>query len=87
MAFSPFRYDCSAMSNLCLVLFNKTVNHNPDSKMFTNVREHRDDYLDLLRDFEVKKTGFSPDMDTKVTFKVSISMHDACQRVRDKDFR
>ncbi|XP_052792382.1 heat shock 70 kDa protein 12B-like [Mya arenaria] len=49
--------------------------------------DHRDDYLDLLRDFEVKKTGFVPDMDQKVTFKMPISIHETFSSVRGEDFR
>lgn len=40
-----------------------------------------------MRDFEVKKIGFTPDMETKVTFKVPISVHETFQRIRGQDFR
>lgn len=50
-------------------------------------RDHKDDYLDLLREFEIKKTSFSPDMDQKVTFKMPISIHETFQATRNEDFR
>jgi len=55
--------------------------------LFYFPRNHRDDYLDLLRDFEVKKIGIAADMNQKVTFKVPISLHETFSRVRGEDFR
>ncbi|XP_045203759.2 heat shock 70 kDa protein 12B-like [Mercenaria mercenaria] len=50
-------------------------------------RDHTDDFLDLMREFEIKKTGFAPDSDQKITFKMPISIHEIFQTVRGEDFR
>ena len=47
---------------------------------------HRDDYLDLLRDFEVKKKSIKPDMDDKITFKIPIALHETYREVNGRDF-
>lgn len=49
--------------------------------------DHRDDFNDLMREFEIKKTGFSTEMDQKVTFKLPISMHEIFQNLHGEDFR
>ena len=48
---------------------------------------HRDDYIDLLREFEVKKRTITPEMDQKITFKLPISLHEIFREVRGQDFR
>ncbi|XP_060577014.1 heat shock 70 kDa protein 12A-like [Ruditapes philippinarum] len=40
-----------------------------------------------MREFEIKKTGFAPDSDQKVTFKMPISIHETFQIARGEDFR
>lgn len=50
-------------------------------------RDHTDDYLDLMREFEIKKTAFTPDTEQKITFKLPISLHDTFQAVNGEDFR
>ena len=47
---------------------------------------HRDDYLDLLRDFEVKKRSIKPDIDDKITFKIPIALHETYRVINGQDF-
>ena len=51
------------------------------------ITRHRDDYIDLLREFEVKKRTITPEMDQKVTFKLPISLHEVFRELRGQDFR
>lgn len=44
-------------------------------------KEHRDCYLDIFREFEVKKRTITPDLDGKVTFKIPISLNDIYQDI------
>ena len=48
--------------------------------------KHRDDFFDLLRDFEVKKKTIKPQMDDKITFKIPIALHETYREVNKKDF-
>ena len=51
------------------------------------ITRHRDDYIDLLREFEVKKRTITPEMDQKITFKLPISLHEIFRELRGQDFR
>ena len=48
--------------------------------------KHRDDFFDLLRDFEVKKKTIKPQMDDKITFKIPIALHETYREVNRRDF-
>ena len=48
--------------------------------------KHRDDFFELLRDFEVKKKTIKPQMDDKITFKIPIALHETYREVNKKDF-
>ena len=48
--------------------------------------KHRDDFFDLLRDFEVKKKTIKPQMDDKITFKIPIALHETYREVNRLDF-
>ncbi|XP_053396353.1 heat shock 70 kDa protein 12B-like [Mercenaria mercenaria] len=45
---------------------------------------HIEDYIDLLRHFEVKKRDICPSTDSKVTFKIPQTFADVVQECRDK---
>ncbi|XP_045202781.2 heat shock 70 kDa protein 12B-like [Mercenaria mercenaria] len=49
--------------------------------------DHKDDYIDLLREFEVKKRTVQPDMDSKVTFKIPISLHELYREIQNGEIR
>ena len=51
------------------------------------INKHRDDYIDLLREFEVKKRTITPEMDQKITFKLPITLHEIFREMRGQDFR
>ena len=51
------------------------------------INKHRDDYIDLLREFEVKKRTITPEMDQKITFKLPIALHEIFRELRGQDFR
>ena len=42
-------------------------------------RDHTDDYLDLFREFEIKKRDITPDKGSKITFKQPSSIKDLFQ--------
>jgi len=44
--------------------------------------EHRDAYLDIFREFEIKKRTITPDLDHKVTFKIPIAMNELYQEFK-----
>ena len=48
--------------------------------------KHRDDFLDLLGDFEVKKKTIKPQMDDAITFKIPIALHETYREVNKRDF-
>lgn len=48
--------------------------------------KHRDDFFDLLRDFELKKKTIKPQMDDKITFKIPIALHETYREVNRRDF-
>ncbi|XP_052279264.1 heat shock 70 kDa protein 12B-like isoform X2 [Dreissena polymorpha] len=48
---------------------------------------HRDDYIDLLREFETRKRAVKPDSDSRVTFKMPISLHELYREVRKAEIR
>lgn len=41
--------------------------------------DHRDSYLDIVREFEIKKRTITPDIDQKITFKVPIALNEIYQ--------
>ena len=47
--------------------------------------KHRDDYFEILRDFEVKKKSIKPELEEKVTFKIPISLHETNREVKGED--
>ncbi|XP_062615747.1 heat shock 70 kDa protein 12A-like isoform X1 [Saccostrea cucullata] len=47
--------------------------------------DHKCDFLDLLRDFEVKKRTISPDLNDKVTFKVPINLLETFRSINPGD--
>ncbi|XP_060570239.1 heat shock 70 kDa protein 12A-like [Ruditapes philippinarum] len=49
--------------------------------------DHKDDFIDLLREFEIKKRTVKPDMDSKVTFKIPITLHELYRDVNDGEIR
>ncbi|KAK3602415.1 hypothetical protein CHS0354_027193 [Potamilus streckersoni] len=49
--------------------------------------KHRDDYLDLFREFELKKRTITMDMDQRITIKLPLSLHDEFVHHRGEDFR
>ncbi|KAK3600518.1 hypothetical protein CHS0354_028718 [Potamilus streckersoni] len=50
-------------------------------------RDFKDDYMDLLGEFEVKKRTVSPELDQKVTLKIPITLHEAFQDNHGRSFR
>ncbi|KAL4230425.1 Heat shock 70 kDa protein 12A [Mactra antiquata] len=46
--------------------------------------EHMEDYIDLFRDFEIKKRAIGPDGDSKVTFKMPVALLTMVQQIRNK---
>ncbi|KAK3600519.1 hypothetical protein CHS0354_028719 [Potamilus streckersoni] len=50
-------------------------------------RDFKDDFMDLIREFEVKKRTVSPELDQKVTLKIPITLHEAFQDEHGKSFR
>ncbi|XP_062615746.1 heat shock 70 kDa protein 12A-like [Saccostrea cucullata] len=49
--------------------------------------EHRCDYVELCRDFEIKKRTITPDMDQKVTFKIPIAINELYQEMKGTSIR
>lgn len=47
---------------------------------------HRDDYFELLRDFEVKKKTIRPEIKDKVSFKIPIALLETYREVNGCDF-
>ncbi|XP_053400410.1 heat shock 70 kDa protein 12A-like [Mercenaria mercenaria] len=45
------------------------------------------DYIDLFREFEVKKRNFKNEMTEKITFKVPIALNDNFKKKRSKDIK
>ncbi|KAH3840692.1 heat shock 70 kDa protein 12A-like isoform X1 [Dreissena polymorpha] len=48
---------------------------------------HRDDYIDLLREFETRKRAVKPDSDSRVTFKMPISLHELYRKMKKAEIR
>ncbi|XP_060559105.1 heat shock 70 kDa protein 12A-like [Ruditapes philippinarum] len=46
--------------------------------------EHKDDFLDLQREFEVKKRSIKPDLKSKVKLKIPVSLSDIYKDVNSK---
>lgn len=49
--------------------------------------DHKDDYIDLLREFEVKKRNVQPDTEGKITFKIPITLHELYRDVNNEEIR
>ena len=49
--------------------------------------ENKDDFIDLMREFEVKKRSVEPDMNSKVTIKIPISVHELYRDIHDAEIR
>ena len=49
--------------------------------------ENKDDFIDLMREFEVKKRSVEPDMNSKVTIKIPISVHELYREIHDSEIR
>lgn len=49
--------------------------------------ENQDDYIELMREFEVKKRTIEPTLDSKITFKIPISLHELFRNVKDQELR
>lgn len=49
--------------------------------MFKN--KHMEDFLDLFRDFEVKKREIGPQKDSKITFRIPAAFSDAVKDMRN----
>ena len=49
--------------------------------------EFRCDYLELCRDFEIKKRTITPEMDQKITFKIPIAINDLFQEMKGRSLR
>ncbi|XP_052779002.1 heat shock 70 kDa protein 12A-like isoform X2 [Mya arenaria] len=49
--------------------------------------DHLDDYLDLLRRFEVKKRNIDPDKDSKVVMSMPLSFFTTVKELLNKDFK
>ena len=66
------------------LIFSTDVIGKETIKLFEE--NHRDDFFDLLRDFEVKKKTIKPRTDDKITFKIPISLHETYREVNKRDF-
>jgi len=58
----------------------------------TNVMEHfrkecQDDFVYLLREFEVQKRMVSPSLDARTTYRIPISLFDIFRDMEDKEFK
>ncbi|OWF37208.1 heat shock 70 kDa protein 12A-like [Mizuhopecten yessoensis] len=49
--------------------------------------ENRDSYLDIVREFEIKKRTITPEIDQKITFKVPIALNEVYQDMRGQELR
>jgi len=49
--------------------------------------ENRDDFLQLFREFEIKKRTFTPDMCNKVTFRLPMSLNDIYQDTKGESLK
>ena len=82
----PFMFDC-LLSDCLTMLKNGIFTDVIGRDTLTKFEErHRDDYIDLLRDFEVKKESIKPEMDDKITFKIPIALHETYREVNGRDF-
>ena len=50
-------------------------------------RDHTDDYLDLFREFEIKKRDITPDKGSKITLKLPSSIRDLFQEEKEMDIK
>ncbi|XP_045203777.2 heat shock 70 kDa protein 12A-like [Mercenaria mercenaria] len=53
------------------------------------MKDHKEDYLSLFREFEIKKKTFGPDLSAgqKITFRLPVSIHETYRITRGGDFR
>ena len=49
--------------------------------------EHHADYVDLCRDFEIKKRTITPELDQKVTFKIPIAVNELYQEMKGRTLK
>lgn len=49
--------------------------------------DHKDDYIDLLREFEIKKRTVQPDLESKVTFRIPITLHELNRDMNNSEIR
>ena len=49
--------------------------------------EHKDDLIDMMRDFEVKKRTIDPELSTKVTLKIPITVHELYREINNSEIR
>ena len=50
-------------------------------------KDHTDDYLDLFREFEIKKRDITPDKGSKITLKLPSSIRDIFEEETDNDLK
>lgn len=50
-------------------------------------KQHTDDYLDLFREFEIKKRDIAPDKGSKITLKLSSSLRDLYEEETEVDLK
>lgn len=48
--------------------------------------KYLEDFLEIFRDFEVKKRDIGPDKDSKVTFRVPTALADLVKEIRGQPF-
>ncbi|XP_033742408.1 heat shock 70 kDa protein 12B-like [Pecten maximus] len=48
---------------------------------------NRDSYLDIVREFEIKKRTITPEIDQKITFKVPIALNEVYQDMKGEELR
>ena len=46
-----------------------------------------EDYLDIMREFEIKKSMTSPELDHRVTFKIPVSFHETYAGLYEEELR
>ncbi|WAQ97917.1 HS12A-like protein [Mya arenaria] len=53
----------------------------------TFMTQHMDDYIDIFRDFEIKKRDVAPSRDNKVTFRIPIALLDVFYDMTDETLK
>jgi hypothetical protein len=49
--------------------------------------KNMEDYLELFRDFEVKKREIGPKKDTKITFRIPAALSDTVKEMRNEELQ